>query len=345
MASSLTLRSTCQVCGTRNKLLLCEGCEVVSYCCQNHRAADTKNHTSTCEAINKARALLRREQINVRDLSTKGLLPENILDATFSSCVLLPELEPCLSKRFDLVIELLKVKTHEAAESALNVTLENLRLFSDGFRLSRHVPGLFLRLGKEQECYDFIKGWAESYIPRFAAKTFQALSKVKKADPLEPLDSFTSEFELLSHAPALTLLELRLLLDVEALQNSILIGDKVPPEVLSNIRLHLVTTNIISNNTAMMHSYDHGHLIHELKDQVRHLYTAVQRDNPLCWPALLRPEQHQAVDISARNWELGDEVAWLLPNFYDSWAETPGAIDFIRNMSAQDGDARVDVAE
>lgn len=70
------------------------------------------------------------------------------------------------------------------------------------------VPGLMVRLNKDQECYDFIKwwaitgddahyGWGDMDLPYLY---------IENADVFEPVDAFKLRFNGLGHAVSLLLL-------------------------------------------------------------------------------------------------------------------------------------------
>ena len=63
--------------------------------------------------------------------------------------------------RYALVEALLTEHTYAAVSAALDHLLDMLRLCrGDNMGVRDSVPALYLRLGREQECYDFIKWWA-----------------------------------------------------------------------------------------------------------------------------------------------------------------------------------------
>lgn len=155
---------------------------------------------------------------------------------------------------------------------------------------------------------------------------------VKDADVFEPLvEGFLSKYGDLSFTVALTLLEIRLLLDLQALQNSSAIGHKVPQEILDSVRNQLVTT-VVSNNAKIMNSADQTPLIKEIEKQVQALYTKAQQQNKHFWPVLLKPE----ADLGARpnSYSPGSpqRMEKVFNYSYNSWKETPGAIEMIRKL-------------
>jgi len=135
----------------------------------------------------------------------------------------------------------------------------------------------------------------------------------------------------LSFAAAMTLSKIRLLLDLKALQNSAIIGKKVPQDLLDQIRGQVVST-IVANNKDIMGSEDQGRLIQKLEDQVKQMQVSVSEGNKYFWPALINPGRHLISPISMYSAGTVPHMQLCLQQSYDSWAETPGASDMIRNL-------------
>jgi hypothetical protein len=73
-------------------------------------------------------------------------------------------------------------------------------------------------------------------------------------------------------------------LDVKALQNSAVLGEKIPQELLDNIRGQLHCRC----NKDVMQSQDQTELIKTLEPQVEEFYKAVNVLNKYFWSAMLR---------------------------------------------------------
>ena len=155
---------------------------------------------------------------------------------------------------------------------------------------------------------------------------------VKDADVFEPLvEGFLSKYGDLSFTVALTLLKIRLLLDLQALQNSSTIGHKVPQEILDSVRSQLVTT-VVSSNAKIMKSVDQTPLIKEIEKQVQTLYIKVQQQNKHFWPALLNPGRNLGARPNAYSPGSPQHMQIILNYSYNSWKEIPGAIEMIGNL-------------
>lgn len=81
------------------------------------------------------------------------------------------------------------------------------------------IPALYIRLGRDQECYDFLHWWPmntdEEYIfgdPRFY---------VKKQDAFKPVDGSVKEFPfMLPQLVSLVLVKVRMLIDLRKIRNT-----------------------------------------------------------------------------------------------------------------------------
>jgi len=60
--------------------------------------------------------------------------------------------------RYGLVESLLKIKTHAVVKATSDYIIDMLRICrSDNIGVRGLAPALFLRLEKDQQCYDFLK--------------------------------------------------------------------------------------------------------------------------------------------------------------------------------------------
>ena len=154
---------------------------------------------------------------------------------------------------------------------------------------------------------------------------------IKGADVFEPVDVFTGKYLALSQTVSVTLLKIRLLMDVRNLQNSTAMGEKLAQEALDSIRGQLVST-ILAKNKDIVESKDQTALVGKLESQVKKLYTAVKRESEYFWPALLQPGAHLRARPAACSHGSLEQMQLVLQYNYDSWVETPGAIDVVRDL-------------
>ena len=232
------------------------------------------------------------------------------------------------------------VQTHAAVEAVHGHLMDIVRLRrSDNTGIREPVPALALRLGKDQECYDFCKWWAT--IGDDGHYNWGNISlpylDIKNADVFEsPRKHYVREFGSLSHTAAIALLKIRLLIDVHTLQNSSVISHKVPREIFNSVRGQLVSSSVVAENKDIMNSHDQVSLIKNLEVQVQDLYAAVKNLNQYFWPVLLNLGEH--LHPRSETWNCGtfEQVRVVLQHSYDAWMETPGAADVIRELVKRD---------
>lgn len=155
---------------------------------------------------------------------------------------------------------------------------------------------------------------------------------MKDANAFESTELFTRRFADLSFIVAGALIKIRLLLDVKALQNSTVLSEKVPQEVLDNIRGQLVSS-IVAGRKEIMESKDQTALVEKLESQVEEIYKAVAASNEFMWPALLRPGKNLTARLLGYSMGTPAHMQMVLQYSYASWVETPGAINMIRELS------------
>ena len=335
MAANLTLSSSCPTCSRTDKLRRCQGCKVVSYCCREHQVADRDQHKRICNSIKKSQEAVDREEQRLRAHPGDFMTPPNVFEEGEGHFWGILETRTYMRLRYAVVEALLKVKTPDAVECAFTNLRDMLRLCrGDNMGVRDVVPALFLRLGKDQECYDFLKwyattgqesdyDWGNMDLP---------FLDVQNADLFEPVDPFTRRFMDLSHVVAVTLIKIRLLLDVRTLQNSAIVSHRVPQEVLDNIRTQLVSS-VVAEHKDILESNDQSAVIKKLESQVTKLYRAIQRESPYFWSALLQPGAHLNARPAAYSPGSIEHMQLVLQYNYDSWLETPGAVELIRDIT------------
>jgi hypothetical protein len=225
--------------------------------------------------------------------------------------------------------------TRTGVEEQLAHFLDMLRLgWSDNLGVRSLVPGIMLRLNKDQGCYDFIKwffvgcddddyDWGNTDMP---------FLDVKDADVFEDVEVFTKKkWPDLTQLVSLTLLKIKLLLDLEALQSSTrTVVAKVPREVLNNIRSGIPLSPVIARNKRLVQSDDHAEIIQKLRQQIGHLHQLVNERNEHVWDLLLTDEKPDSPGYYSRG--TIEEADMALTNLEDAWAQLPAARDFVKSL-------------
>lgn len=320
---------------TASTLLRCQGCHVTHYCGRDHQAVDRENHKRPCNDIKKAQQKLDLEEMKLRNLPPDLVTPARLFEEHAGHFWGILVTRNYMRARYVLIEALLKVKTYAAVKAAHDHAMDCLRLCrSDNMGVRNMVPALKLRLGRDQECYDFIKwhattGQEAKYDWSDLKNPFLDLKGEDVFENLPP--NVTQRFASLLHTVALTLLKLRLKLDLRSLQQSSVTGTKLPQEIMDNIREQLVG-EIVSGRKDIMDATDLTPLDQMLDKQIQALIEGVKSQNPRFWNGLLRPEGHLTAHIEAYSPGSVQEMQLALQLSFDSWIETPGAMDLLREF-------------
>ncbi|KAL2073457.1 hypothetical protein VTL71DRAFT_10781 [Oculimacula yallundae] len=330
---SVYLATGCPLCRKADKLLRCEGCKSVFYCSEQHRAADRAAHKGACTAVKKAEIRYNKAEELLRNPPRGLMIPPNLFENEVGHFWDIVETRSYMRARFWLVEALGKIRTQVAVQEALKHALDLLRLNrSDNLGVRSAAPALFMRLGKDQECYNFIKWW-ETHDPDstydWADLTLIYLS-TKNANPLESEEIFLGQYGKLSIAVTVVLIKLRLLLEVKSLQNVTLLRSRLPSEILRDIQ-DIIAGPVLAKNRDIMSSADQRfRTTTSLESQIDHLYQNTIKINTYFWPALIEPGSNLIARPEYFHCGTEEEMQISLQQCYDSWAETPGAIDFVR---------------
>ncbi len=126
------------------------------------------------------------------------------------------ETQAYMRQLLETAIATVQVPTPISRETALDYLMETLRLCnSDNLGAPSRVPNLLLRLGRDQECYDFIKSWRGN----FNGRKEESFMDVKNENILENLESFRGQWPDVFHYAALTLIKIRILINLESLDH------------------------------------------------------------------------------------------------------------------------------
>ncbi|KAK9234680.1 hypothetical protein V1525DRAFT_412346 [Lipomyces kononenkoae] len=333
---SLSLEPHCSACYKKENLLRCQACKVVFYCSRDHQVDDRPNHKSACNGIKKAQKILEGYEQELRAFPGDWMTAPNPFETGVGHFWGIHKTRPYMQSRYALVEALLKAKTRPAVQSALDHILDMLRLCrGDNLGVRDVAPALYLRLGKDQECYDFIKWWATTGKESKYDWGDMDLGylDVKDANVFEDVDLYGRGHYSLSHAVSVTLIKIRILHDLRNLQGSTVVGETAPfpREILDNIRGKLVST-IVAGNKEIMDSNDQRLAIERLESQVAQWYNVVKESNRYFWPALIRPGNNLTARPQYYGHGTPEEMRLVLQYSYESWLETPGAIDLIREQ-------------
>ncbi|CAP92155.1 Pc13g10860 [Penicillium rubens Wisconsin 54-1255] len=203
---------------------------------------------------------------------------------------------PYMNARLDYRAALTFVCNVESVQAQLDTLMENLRLCrGDNIGSRDLVPGLMIRLDRDQECYDFLKWWATS------AKD----PKYNWADPTLAIPG---------HQKCQSAYE-------EASENLRKTMDGM---------MGLRNSNMARNpHIANMTSLEAAPAIQELKAQIRQLYHTVNKANPYFWPETIKPDETlnavPSMYMAGSKEEMQATMMWI----WNACHETFGALQII----------------
>ncbi|OAQ58396.1 zinc finger domain-containing protein [Pochonia chlamydosporia 170] len=336
----------CELCHRKDGVLRCSACQAVYYCGPDCQAEDRADHKAPCKVIKKARLRFEFEEKKLRD--TPGdLHTENIFKDHVGYFWGILETRPYMRARYELVdVMLLSYGTAggpvDVVQMALDHLLDMMRLCrGDNMGVRQLIPALYIRLGRDQDAYDFMKWYATTgEEPQYDRGDMdQPFLDVKDADALEaPAKRWTkTTFLDLSHAVALVLIKIRVLLDLQAIQNArIALRGAIPQEIIEIIRGQLVSCIVGSRHDILLaRPEETAQLAETIKSQIREVYGAIETYNSHFWELLVKdPDAGVLQRPNGPYTHRSKEEALLVIGYsYASWYETPGAVDVLRSLS------------
>lgn len=326
----------CELCEQKDVVQRCSACHAVYYCGRECQVKDRPVHKTPCNLIKKERARYQLEEKKLRGL------PENLFANRVGYFWKIPETRQYMLARYEMVDALLLSYGTaggpvDLVEAALDHLLDMLRLCrSDGMGMRSLVPALYIRLGRDQEAYDFVKWWAttaekrdydwanmgEPYLDVHGADVFEAL--IKKWT--------RTRFTDLSHLVAIMLTKVRVLLDLQAIQTARNTpdGQETAGQLVSVIATS--RPEIIQATTEEI-----VELSNKLEMQTVELYGAIKAYNSQFWDLLVKDPDAGVLQRPNGGYALGtkEEALLALGYSYASWYETPGAVDMIRTLGGR----------
>jgi hypothetical protein len=228
-----------------------------------------------------------------------------------------------MQARYSLVDALLQVNTKSAVEAALEHCLDTLHLnHNDNQGMRTIIPALYIRLGRDQECYDFLHRWLVNtdgeYIfgdPRFP---------VKKQYAFKTFDGFVKEvFFMLLQLVSLVLFKVRMLIDVRKFQNA-------PVGMHGEIKY---VSDIIAKERRVFEAGGAEKLCEDLRKVVADLCVGVPSRMGVFGRRCSSLGNVLITGTHSHMMGSEEEVKVALQKCYNSWAETPGAFDVFQEMA------------
>lgn len=335
----MPLQPECSVCKTQQGLSRCQGCQVAFYCGRDHQAGDWQQHKATCTPTKKTRNKLTSEIEILNTTPSSFMFTERPFENSVGQFWGILDTRDYMRARYAHVEALLKAKNRTAVQTALDHLLDMLRLNrSDNMGVRDIIPTLYLRLGRDQECYDFLKWWytCDPDGTYDWGNTDLAYLNIKNANAFEPFANFNMGCSDLSRCAMLCLLKWRLFTDLKALDNaSVATSHKLPAELVNQIRSHMVS-DATEKNAALMRDVANGRDISghvsQLERQVGTLWAKVDDMNEHYWEAVIEPGSHLTARPAYTSAGELSEMQLSLAQTYDTWVETPGAIEWLHSQ-------------
>lgn len=314
-----------------SKSIACHGCKVVEYCSEGHRIAGQSAHQAECNIIQKLRASLEDEAQVLRED-----LDGNLFDSS-SVFWSISETRPWSDACVALIQALSHIRTVKACRVALDHGFEWLELNwgVDHQNVRFRIAALEIRLGKDQDAYDVMKWYATT--GKDPTYSWVELYDLQGEDALESLQAgnWTDEETHLSTMASITLVKLRIWLNLRSLYNVSIVASRLPREIMDYIRESYVATGIVADNQRIKQDLRNGADIQSLymrplELQLNDMFNAVERSNTRFWRAIV--EGRSFVDESEDPDSRECELCVAVSSVREAWEETPGAIEWISNQ-------------
>ncbi|EFQ35204.1 MYND finger [Colletotrichum graminicola] len=330
----------CAVCHSRTKLSRCAGCQVVYYCGRDHQVRHRKAHKSDCNQIKEYRERYLQEENALRNgaESERGWTWDMAVGRFWG----IQETRPYMQARFGYIGTLMSINTVDGIEMALNHQLDMLRLCrGDNMGIRSYPPHLMIRLRRDQEAYDFVKWWAvtaENSHYDWGSMELPHMN-LKGEDAFEGVSKFAKRFGSLSHKMAVTLLKVRLYLDLRDLRNvDRAFKDVLPQEVTDSIKWHVVRTDVVGARRDLIEKTNTaaatGRLLEALKEQITTMVRNVKESNSHMWPGMFNPRTllPELPDMFTMGSLEETTLTWA--ECAKGWTETPGSLAVVKAAGA-----------
>ena len=240
-----------------------------------------------------------------------------------------------LEKRLAYVDALLMIKTELAVEIAVNHLEDVIWVCQhDEMGLRDILPALYIRLGRKQECYDFMKWWVTTgKDPSYKWGSMKSFLNCRHESVFRRQGVFLRDCDRISHLATLTLLNVRVLKDLHLLQrwNEHEARCRVPFEVSEKIRRYIVS-DAVGFWMDITEEEDHSKNIRMFERQIKKLYEAGDATNEYIWPAIVHRGEGKEMVPTPYTWASVEKMQNYLKYSYDAWVETPGAIEIIKML-------------
>mmetsp|Transcript_11009 Transcript_11009/g.26982 ORF Transcript_11009/g.26982 Transcript_11009/m.26982 type:complete len:375 (+) Transcript_11009:243-1367(+) len=339
---AVTERKVCCNCLGRGTVP-CLACASVFYCSPQCREEDAPGHQQACKAVSRAVGRVEEEAAKLRDC-------EGVFSPRRKDCFVedvgsfwdLPETRDYCRARLELINKLsTEFDNPTATKRVLLECLDMLRLSRrDALGVRNRVPNALLVLGLDQECYDFIKFWAED---GGLGELDDPYLHYKNEDISEPLlPGMSSKYCLsLSHVVALVLVKFRQLKRLQARHCADITTFLLATQDRLGEDSHAHVLHSCGPALEIIHRDSEPTEIASLRGQIECLLATAEKHNKGVWRSLLnpapifqrRPPEHMSKGSEEELW-----VTLLGNRGFLAWNRTEGAIAMLKQYMSEKGD-------
>ncbi|TPX15590.1 uncharacterized protein E0L32_004288 [Thyridium curvatum] len=340
---SVLLPRACEVCQSKEKLKRCTGCQVVYYCSRAHQRSDRAKHRESCCSVESTRATADLEEAALRIEIGDRLWEEwtgefDRYEETFPYLISRHAFAQMLFMHFG------GVGGHrESLSLAVSHMEDILRLGPGDYSGVRFdLSFLYLRLGRDQEAYDFVKWWITTGdIPGYnwedpRSSMLEAKNAVVLEDPPRRTLCRACGGPDLRFVLLLAIVKARLVVNLIALQNATrVLRGRMPQEHIDMVRGHALGSSYACRGVLLKCTPRQisafirkakGHLqdlCYALEERNTYYLEMIFQGGPLVLFEPLPPEKTRG---SLEEAQIG------LVGGYPAWAESPGTIRLIRSL-------------
>lgn len=131
---------------------------------------------------------------------------------------------------------------------------------------------------------------------------------------------------------AITLLKIKMLIDLPNVKNASLLSAKLPQELVDNVKTYVPRSPLLAGNRLPRKLEVRSALMDKLNKQIVTLYHRIKARQRYLWQKLVDGHDHRSPRREAGLPNDKEEVQFVLDFAYDAWIETPGSIDEIKDM-------------
>jgi hypothetical protein len=142
----------------------------------------------------------------------------------------------------------------------------------------------------------------------------------------------------LSHAVTLLLIKVRVLLDLQTIQNAIIaLRGVILPEIITIICGKLVRRDVLLRHQTLLGRPENiAPLVKRMKSQIREVYKAIGKYNPHFWELMVNDPDAcvlRGAELNGYAQRSVEEALTILGYTFSAWYETPGAVNILRDLA------------